>query len=243
MIIGGLEKLSLIDFPGYLSAIVFTKSCNFRCHFCYNPMLVFAEGENELKNIDEGPSLIPEEDFFLFLKERVGKLEGLVISGGEPTLQPDLKEFIIKVKELGYKVKLDTNGTSPEKVSDLIKNNLLDYIAMDLKAPLEKYEAVIGVKTDINKIKESIDLLINGNVPYEFRSTLVPGLVNEDDILEMSKDIEGANLWYLQKFKSDIRLVNGDFENKESFTDKEMEYFSNIGGKFTKKCLFRSYIN
>ncbi len=240
MIIGGLEKLSLIDFPGYLSAIVFTKSCNFRCHFCYNPMLVFAEGENELKNIDEGPSLIPEEDFFLFLKERVGKLEGLVISGGEPTLQSDLKEFIIKVKELGYKVKLDTNGTSPEKVSDLIKNNLLDYIAMDLKAPLEKYEAVIGVKTDINKIKESIDLLINGNVPYEFRSTLVPGLVNEDDILEMSKDIEGANLWYLQKFKSDIRLVNGDFENKESFTDKEMEYFSNIGGKFTKKCLFRS---
>lgn len=240
MIIGGLEKLSLIDFPGYLSAIVFTKSCNFRCHFCYNPMLVFAEGENELKNIDEGPSLIPEEDFFLFLKERVGKLEGLVISGGEPTLQPDLKEFIIKVKELGYKVKLDTNGTSPEKVSDLIKNNLLDYIAMDLKAPLEKYEAVIGVKTDINKIKESIDLLINGNVPYEFRSTLVPGLVNEDDILEMSKDIEGANLWYLQKFKSDIRLVNGDFENKESFADKEMEYFSNIGGKFTKKCLFRS---
>lgn len=240
MIIGGLEKLSLIDFPGYLSAIVFTKSCNFRCHFCYNPMLVFAEGENELKNIDEGPSLIPEEDFFLFLKERVGKLEGLVISGGEPTLQSDLKEFIIKVKELGYKVKLDTNGTSPEKVSDLIKNNLLDYIAMDLKAPLEKYEAVIGVKTDINKIKESIDLLINGNVPYEFRSTLVPGLVNEDDILEMSKDIEGANLWYLQKFKSDIRLVNGDFENKESFTEKEMEYFSNIGGKFTKKCLFRS---
>jgi len=203
-------------------------------------MLVFAEGENELKNIDEGPSLIPEEDFFLFLKERVGKLEGLVISGGEPTLQPDLKEFIIKVKKLGYKIKLDTNGTNPEKVSDLIKNNLLDYIAMDLKAPLEKYEAVIGVKTDINKIKESIDLLINGNVPYEFRSTLVPGLVNEDDILEMSKDIEGANLWYLQKFKSDIRLVNGDFENKESFTDKEMEYFSNIGGKFTKKCLFRS---
>lgn len=240
MIIGGLEKLSLIDFPGYLSAIVFTKSCNFRCHFCYNPMLVFAEGENELKNIDEGPSLIPEEDFFLFLKERVGKLEGLVISGGEPTLQPDLKDFIIKVKELGYKVKLDTNGTNPEKVSDLIKNNLLDYIAMDLKAPLEKYETVIGVKTDINKIKESIDLLIRGNVPYEFRSTLVPGLVNEDDILKMSKDIEGANLWYLQKFKSDIRLVNGDFENKESFTDKEMEYFSNIGGKFTKKCLFRS---
>ena len=203
-------------------------------------MLVFAEGENELKNIDEGPSLIPAEDFFLFLKERVGKLEGLVISGGEPTLQPDLKDFIIKVKELGYKVKLDTNGTNPEKVSDLIKNNLLDYIAMDLKAPLKKYETVIGVKTDINKIKESIDLLIRGNVPYEFRSTLVPGLVNEDDILKMSKDIEGANLWYLQKFKSDIRLVNGDFENKESFTDKEMEYFSNIGGKFTKKCLFRS---
>ncbi len=240
MIIGGLEKLSLIDFPGHLAAIVFTKSCNFRCHFCYNPMLVFAEGESELKNIDEGPSLIPEEDLFLFLKERVGKLDGLVISGGEPTLQTDLKDFIIKAKKLGYKIKLDTNGTNPDKVLDLIKNNLLDYVAMDLKAPLDKYESVIGVKTDIEKIKKSIKMLIEGNTPYEFRSTLVPGLVNEEDILKMSKDIVGAKLWYLQKFKSDVNLVNQDFKNKSSFTDIEMEDFSKIASGFVEKCIFRN---
>jgi pyruvate formate lyase activating enzyme len=239
MIIGGLEKLSLIDFPGYLSAIIFTKSCNFRCHFCYNPMLVFAEGESELKNIDEGPSLIPEEDLFLFLKERIGRLEGLVISGGEPTLQSDLKDFIIKVKKIGYKIKLDTNGTNPEKVSDLINDGLVDYVAMDLKAPFDKYEKVIGVKTDIEKIKKSVDLLIKGKIPYEFRSTLVPGLVDESDILEMSKDIKGASLWYLQKFKSDVDLVNKDFKNKKSFTDTEMNNFSEIGSTFVKKCIFR----
>lgn len=240
MIIGGLEKLSLIDFPGYLAAIVFTKSCNFRCHFCYNPMLVFAAGESELKNIDEGPSLIPEEDLFLFLKERAGKLEGLVISGGEPTLQADLKDFIIKVKKLGYKIKLDTNGTDPAKVSDLIKNDLLDYVAMDIKAPLEKYESVIGVKTDIDKIKKSIDLLMENKVPYEFRSTLVPGLVDEEDILKMSKEIRGARAWYLQKFKSDIDLVNNSFKGRSSFTDQEMENFASIGKKFVDNCLYRN---
>lgn len=239
MIIGGLEKLSLIDFPGHLAAIVFTKSCNFRCHFCYNPMLVFAEGENELKNIDEGPSLIPEEDLFLFLKDRIGKLDGLVISGGEPTLQPDLKDFIIKVREIGYKIKLDTNGTNPEKTADLIEDGLLDYVAMDLKAPLNKYEKVIGLKTDIKKIKKSIDLLIKGNIPYEFRTTLVPALLDEKDVLEMSQDIAGAKLWYLQKFKSDVDLVNSDFKGKNSFTDKEMENFAKIASASVEKCLYR----
>jgi len=239
MIIGGLEKLTLIDFPGYLSAIVFTKSCNFRCHFCYNPMLVFAEGENELKNIDEGPSLIPEKDLFLFLKDRVGKLEGLVISGGEPTLQPDLKEFIIKVKNLGYKIKLDTNGSNPEKLLDLIESNLLDYVAMDIKAPIDEYEKVVNVKTNIDNIKKSISILIKGKVPYEFRTTLVPTLVESGDIEKMAKDITGAQKWYLQKFKSDPDLVNNDFKNKESFTDKEMKEFVEIGSKYVKECLFR----
>jgi pyruvate formate lyase activating enzyme len=240
MIIGGLEKLSLIDFPGYLSAIVFTKSCNFRCHFCYNPMLVFAEGENELRNIDEGPSLIPEKDLLLFLKERIGKLEGLVISGGEPTLQPDLKEFIIKVKDLGYKVKLDTNGSNPEKLLDLINSKLLDYVAMDIKSPIEDYEKVVNVKVDKDKIKESIKILINGKVPYEFRTTLVPSLFEDGDIEKMAKDIAGAQKWYLQKFKSDPELVNNDFKGMESFTDREMEEFAKIGSKHIKECLFRS---
>lgn len=239
MTIGGMEKLSLIDFPGYLSAIIFTKSCNFRCHFCYNPMLVFAEGENELKNIGEGPSLIPEEDLFLFLKDRAGKLDGLVISGGEPTLQHDLKDFIIKVKDLGYKVKLDTNGTNPEKVLDLIENKLLDYIAMDLKAPFNSYEKVVNVKTDMEKIKKSVKILLEGNLPYEFRTTVVPGLLDENDILKMSEDIAGARLWYLQKFKSDINLVNNNFKDKNPFTDEDMKEMVKIGSKLVKECLFR----
>ena len=239
MIIGGLEKLSLIDFPGHLSAIVFTKSCNFRCHFCYNPMLVFAEGESELKNIDEGSSLIPEESLFSFLEERIGKLEGLVISGGEPTLQVDLKDFIIRVKNLGYKIKLDTNGTNPEKLLDLINSNLLDYVAMDIKAPLDSYEKVINVKTDISKIKESIDILIRGKIPYEFRTTLVPGLFTEKDIFKIAESIAGAKLWYLQKFKSDVNLVNNNFKNQESFTDMQMKEFAKIASQHVFNCIFR----
>ncbi|PKM91134.1 anaerobic ribonucleoside-triphosphate reductase activating protein [Candidatus Falkowbacteria bacterium HGW-Falkowbacteria-1] len=240
MTIGGIEKLSLIDFPGYLSAVIFTKSCNFRCHFCYNPMLVFASGESELMNIkDESSSLIPEEDFFLFLKDRIGKLDGIVISGGEPTLQGDLKDFIIKVKNLGYKIKLDTNGTNPDKVLDLITSGLLDYIAMDLKAPFDSYEKVVNVKTNIEKIKKSVKILIEGSLPYEFRTTVVPGLLDKEDILKMSKDIMGANLWYLQKFKSDIDLVNNNFKNLDPLTDSEMKEMVKIGSRAVKECLLR----
>lgn len=202
-------------------------------------MLVFAEGESELKNMKEGFSLIPEKDLFSFLEERIGKLEGLVISGGEPTLQTDLKDFIVKVKKLGYKIKLDTNGTNPEKLLDLINDNLLDYIAMDIKAPLNSYEKIIGVKTDISKIKKSIKILIDGKIPYEFRTTLVPKLLNKGDVSKMASDIRGAKLWYLQKFKSDVHLVNDNFKNQTSFTDKQMKEFARTGSKHVNNCIVR----
>lgn len=222
MIIGGWEKLSLIDFPGNVATIIFTKSCNFRCHFCYNPMLVLTNGEGEIEN-KESHSLVSEDDFFIFLENRKGKIDGVVISGGEPTLQPDLKDFIIKIKKLDLKVKLDTNGTNPKIIKDLIKFNLLDYVAMDFKAPLNKYEKVVSVKVDLSAIKKSVQLLLENRVPYEFRTTLVPGLHELDDIYQMAEELTGAKKWFLQKFKSDTDLVNNNFKDQEPFLDLEIK--------------------
>lgn len=239
MIIGGLEKLSLIDFPGCISAVVFTKSCNFRCHFCYNPMLVLTNGEGEIKNKEEDRSLISEEDLFLYLESRTGKIDGVVISGGEPTLQSDLKDFIIKLKKMNLKVKLDTNGTDPDIVKNLIDNKLIDYVAMDFKGPLDKYDQVVAVKVDIEKIKKSIKLLMKNKVPYEFRTTLVPGLHILDDILIMAKEIKGAKKWFLQKFKSDTNLVNNNFRNKEAFFTSDIEKAIEKAQKYVPNCQMR----
>ena len=146
MIIGGLEKLTFLDYPDHLAAIIFTQGCNFRCRFCYNPMLVLPRQGEDVKNKEEkGFSALSTEDLFLFLRERFGRLDGVVITGGEPTMHPDLPSFIQKIKEIGYLVKLDTNGTNPGMIEKLLKEILIDYIAMDLKAPLDKYEEVVGV--------------------------------------------------------------------------------------------------
>jgi pyruvate formate lyase activating enzyme len=222
MVIGGLEKLSLIDFPGYISAVVFTDSCNFRCHFCYNPMLVLTDGGESKYKKEEDYSQMTEEDLLLFLKSRIGKLEGVVISGGEPTLQPDLKDFIVKIKNFGFKIKLDTNGTNSKLVADLIYNKLIDYVAMDIKAPLGKYEQVTGVKVNLKEIKKTVDLLMTNKIPYEFRTTLVPGLHTIDDVKQIAKEISGAKKWFLQRFKSDTNLVNNNYQNKKAFSSAEV---------------------
>ncbi|MDD5659664.1 MAG: anaerobic ribonucleoside-triphosphate reductase activating protein [Actinomycetota bacterium] len=222
MVIGGLEKISLIDFPGNIATVVFTKSCNFRCHFCYNPMLVLPIDGGESKYKENHP-LISEDDFFLFLESRAGKVNGVVISGGEPTLQADLKEFIVKIKKLGFNVKLDTNGTRPEIIEDLISEKLIDYVAMDFKAPLAKYEKVVSVKVDLSAIKKSVQLLLENKVPYEFRTTLVPGLHELEDIYQMAEELTGAEKWFLQKFKSNTDLVNNEFKNQDSFSSSEIE--------------------
>jgi pyruvate formate lyase activating enzyme len=240
MVIGGLEKLSMIDFPGCISTVIFTVSCNFRCHFCYNPMLVLAntgEGESEYK--EEDFSVISEKDLLLFLKKRIGKIEGVVISGGEPTLQADLKDFIIKIKKMGFKIKVDTNGTNCEIITDLVKNKLIDYVAMDIKAPLEKYSEVVGVKANIKEIKKTIQFLLSGIIPYEFRTTIVPGLHNKNDIIEMSKEIAGAEKWFLQKFKSDTELVDNVFKNKKTFSIAEMKTMVSMAKKNVPNCKLR----
>jgi pyruvate formate lyase activating enzyme len=251
MLIGGLEKLTLIDYPGKVAAIVFTSGCNFRCQFCYNPMLVWPSKETESvqskntaghprnKEQDNNPSLYSEDDLFLFLKNRAGKLDGVVITGGEPTLHPDLPEFIKKIKDLGYAVKLDTNGTNPAMITKLLKVKLIDYIAMDLKAPENKYQAVTGIKVNFQKIKESVKIIRASGLPYEFRTTILPVLLSDKDVASMGSLLKGADKWYLQKFKADTELVNPNFKIEEPYSSQEMDELVAIGKKYVKLCAWR----
>lgn len=244
MIIGGLQKFSLLDYPEKISAIVFTQGCNFRCQFCYNPMLVWPSkvGKSKYAQATEQQKDHPkinEDDLFVFLDSRAGKLDAVVITGGEPCPQKDLPEFIKKIKKLGFLVKLDTNGSYPEILAKLIKEKLVDYIAMDLKAPEEKYEEVTGRPASFNKIKQSVKMIMQSGLPYEFRTTVVPGLLNKDDIGEMGKIIKGANKWYLQNFKSDIDLVGRDLEHRVPYNARQMNEMAEVGREYVKICEVR----
>ncbi len=240
MIIGGLEKLTLLDYPDHLAAIIFTQGCNFRCHFCYNPLLVLPlKGGIEKNKEEKGFSPLSTENLFLFLKQRFGRLEGVVITGGEPTLHPDLPAFIKKIKDIGYLVKLDTNGTNPKMVVELIKDKLIDYIAMDLKAPLEKYEATVSVKLDWDNIKKSVKIISESGLPYEFRTTVVPGLLVEADFHKMGEIIKGKAKWYLQNFKSDTDLVDEKYKKQVGFSASDMQRFAAIGRQYVKLCEVR----
>lgn len=241
MIIGGLEKLTLLDYPDHLAAIIFTQGCNFRCHYCYNPMLVLPrEGEGEKnKKEEKGFSPLSTEDLFLFLSERYGRLDGVVITGGEPTLHNDLPDFIRQIKKIGYDVKLDTNGTNPDMLSLLIKEKLIDYIAMDLKAPKDKYAETVGVEVDYNNLAKSVKIIIESGLPHEFRTTVVPGLLEKNDFKVMGEMIKGASKWYLQTFKSDTDLVDMEFYGIKPFTSKEMAEFAAIGKQAAGVCVLR----
>jgi len=201
MKLGGFQKTSLLDYPDRISAIVWTVGCNFKCPFCYNKGLV--DGNVELFNEDEVLS---------FLKKRKGLLEALSISGGEPFLQKDILEFTSKVKKLGYLVKIDTNGTFPEKLQELIDKKLVDYISMDVKAPKKKYGRLAGAKTDISKIEKSIDIIRNHAPDYEFKTTFAPELLKKEDIIEIAKWLEGSKRFYLQQFKNNVPLVSAKFD-------------------------------
>lgn len=191
MRIAGLQKNSMIDYPGYLSAVVFTQGCNMNCGYCHNRCLIGSAAENEI---------LKQENIIAFLEKRCGLLDGVVVSGGEPTLQKDLPEFLEKVKEMGYKTKLDTNGTNPECLRMLINNKLLDYVAMDIKAPFCKYRRVCCSPVDTRKLSESINILKEDLVGYEFRTTYAPELCDED-LMDISKTIKGAHRYVLQQYR------------------------------------------
>ena len=211
MKIGGFQKTSLLDFPDIISAIIWTQGCNFHCPFCYNRDLV----EGSVK-------LIPEEEIISFLKKRKKLLEGLVISGGEPLLQKDIAEFISKIKKLGYKVKIDTNGTYPKKLKELIEKKLIDYVSMDVKAPKNKYDKLSGVKTDIKKIEESIGIIQRSDVDYEFKTTFIPNLLTKEDIISIAKWLEGSKKFFLQQFKNDVPLVSSNLSNISAYPKDEL---------------------
>lgn len=194
MFIGGLQKLSLQDFPGRVSCIVFLVGCNARCKYCYNKELISKELFSKSNRKE-----ISENELFKFLKERKNKLSGVVITGGEPTVVSGLVDLIKKIKKLGFEVKLDTNGTNPKILKKIIDENLVDYIAMDIKAPIEKYSNFVFPQCSLDKIKNSIDLIKNSKIEHEFRTTLYPDL-NISDFKKMNSYIENEN-WFLQQIE------------------------------------------
>ena len=192
MKIGSLHKTSLLDYPGKISTIIGTQGCNMRCPWCHNYYLIPYEFTEQSK-------IINENDFLSFLAERKRFLEGIVITGGEPTIQADLPEFCERVKEMGFSVKLDTNGTVPRMLNRLLKDNLVDYIAMDVKTDLSQYRQLFKEKIDENNILESIDIVMSADRPYEFRTTCVSPFVTKANIDKIGMLIKGAHNFFLQK--------------------------------------------
>lgn len=228
MIFGGLEKCTLIDYPGKVAAMVYTIGCNFRCPYCHNPELVDETVETRFS----------EKEILDFLKNRKGMLDGLVITGGEPTMHKDLLAFIKKVKELGFLVKLDSNGTNPGLLKKAINEKLVDYIAMDIKSPMSKYSQTVARPVDIEAIKESIQLLISSDIDYEFRTTVIKSLINPEDFALIGEEIDGAKKYFLQKFIP-TKILNPQFKRKVTYTDEEFESFRKIMKKYVQTCGIR----
>ena len=215
MKISALQKTTLIDYPGKVAATVFLAGCNFRCPWCYSKELVLPE------LIAQQPQ-ISQEEFFAFLKEKQGLLEGVVLCGGEPTINPDLSQFIIQIKNLGFQVKLDTNGSNPTMLNGLIYQSLLDYVAMDIKLPKDRYPLVFGDKLSVEDIEQSIRILKNRNIDFEFRTTCAPGIHTVIDLEKMAKwigqEVTGKPpKYFLQNFRPE-RNIDSEFETKKPFS-------------------------
>jgi len=237
MIIAGLQKTTLIDYPGKLACTVFLAVCNFRCPWCYSSELVLPE------KIIKQPRIF-EKEFFDFLRSRQGRLEGVVVCGGEPTVNKELPEFIRKIKNLGYFVKLDTNGSNPEMLKDLITQNLIDYVAMDIKGPMGRnfqfpisnfqsnpndkieknaYRLSLGESVTLDEINKSVEILKRGDVDFEFRTTCVPGVHKKEDFLEIAKWIGGPDVkYYLQNFRPE-KTIDPNFEQTKPFSKEFLE--------------------
>jgi len=229
MIIGGFQKFSLIDYPAKICAIVFTQGCNFRCPYCHNPELVDPKKFGiELK----------EDEILSFLDRRKGKLDAVTITGGEPLLQSDLSAFLSAIKRLGYLVKLDTNGSFPSRLKKIIELKSVDYLAMDIKTSLDKYHQVIKAKIDTRKILDSIRLIMDSGLDYEFRTTIVKALFEKDDFYKIGQLIKNARLYVLQKFVPS-KTLDDTFLDMKSCTDEELDCFKEIMEGFVQRCIIR----
>ncbi len=225
MLLGGLQKTTLIDYPGKVACTVFSVGCNFRCPFCYSSELVLPE------KIERQPK-IREKDFFDFLKQRQGMLEAVVLCGGEPTIHKDLPNFIKKIKKLKFAVKLDTNGSNPDMLEKLIKEELIDYAAMDIKAPRKKYDFFSGAKL-LEKVSQSVKILKQGKIEYEFRTTVAPGITKQD-LLEIGDWITGKNVnYFLQQFNSQKPVIDPNILNRPVLKEREIrEIIKTLKPKF-----------
>ena len=218
MIISGFQKLTLLDFPGKTACTVFTPGCNFRCPFCHNTSLVLQPCESER---------IPEGEILAYLDKRKGILDGVVITGGEPLLHSDIPDFLRKVKNLGYKIKLDTNGSMPELLLRITEDGLVDYVAMDIKNSPDQYAKTVGISDlDLSPVRRSVEILMNGDTEYEFRTTLVSGLHTQGSVKDLAKWISGAKRYYLQRFKDSGNLISPD--GLSSFNEVEMKEFADL---------------
>ncbi|MBE6573851.1 MAG: anaerobic ribonucleoside-triphosphate reductase activating protein [Ruminococcaceae bacterium] len=215
MKLGGLQKLTLLDFPGKTACTVFTEGCNFRCPFCHNASLV-----------KQRAAELPTEEFFAFLKKRQGLLDGVCVTGGEPLLQPDIEDFLSEIKSLGYAVKLDTNGSFPDKLIEIVENGFCDYVAMDIKNSKSKYLATAGVTRDIlSDIEKSVDFLLSDAIDYEFRTTVVSPYHDFSDFYEIGAWIKGAKKYFLQSFIDSGDLLS---DGMKAWKKEDMEAASLI---------------
>lgn len=227
MKIHGLNKLTLLDYPGHMACLIFTGACNYRCPFCHNASLVL--------NPNSQPA-ISEEEIFAFLQSRKGILEGVCISGGEPTLQADLPEFIRKIRTMGFHVKLDTNGSRPGILKALLEEGLLDYVSMDIKNAPKKYLSTIGIPESVSgfnnlitdSVRQSAELLMQSSIPYEFRTTVVKELHSEEDLLSIGKWLNGANAYYLQSFRDSETLVGASLGQFHAYEPEQMRAFRDM---------------
>lgn len=216
MKIAGFQKTSFVDFPKIVSCVVFTPLCNMKCGFCHNKHILSADHPD-----------VPELVVLDYLRKRVGVIGGVVISGGEPTLQSDLERFVTVVKNMGYKIKLDTNGTNPQAIRNLCEKGLVDYVAMDLKAPIEKYSEICKTNVDTSKIVESVAYLKENKIPHEFRTTFCPEL-DQNDVVRISKELVGESDFYLQQY----RQVEGEkMPHSNEYVRQTAEKVALCGGK------------
>ena len=212
MRIGGLQKVTLIDYPGKIGATVFTQGCNFRCPYCHNP---------ELVDPDQYGELVPEEEALSFLEKRRGKLDAVTVTGGEPTIHKDLDRFLKTLKRMGYLVKVDTNGSNPDALERLINGSLVDYLAMDVKGPLKKYAAVASVNVDTAQIARSIELILSSGVEHEFRTTVVRSQLAPRDLRSIAALIKKARLYVLQPFVP-TKTLDRSFLSAASYSPQEL---------------------
>ncbi len=213
MFIAGMQKLTLLDFPGVVACTLFTAGCNFRCPWCHNAGLVLPEEASD--------RLLESGEVLSFLEKRKGVLDGVCVTGGEPLLHAELPDFLKRVKDLGYRVKLDTNGSFPERLEALVREKLADRVAMDIKNGPSRYAETVGLRNlDLSAVTASKDFLLSDAVDYEFRTTVVRGLHTAESLLEAADWIRGARQWFLQQFKDSGNLIHG--EGLSAFSEDEM---------------------